>query len=231
MPATLIRHRLAFLVIVLAVATALGALRLARIPAVSTTSLALLGLLWIGLALTPVAALNARHPQTFQIREGAFTSPPPLAAILSAGAFTAMSVTLVCETIDGARRGWDVDAVQVTVVVLLALLAPVQWGSVLRTRYGLFLRPDGLLDRQPLGSIFVPWEAGATAQPTTYGVKLRFGRPDLVVRRGLRPGAAIRTGADRGFTAWAVNLYTARPDFRPAIGTAEGLLLLNPAGQ
>ena len=29
--------------------------------------------------------------------------------------------------------------------------------------------------------------------------------------------------ADRGFTAWAINVYATRPEFRPAIGTSEGL--------
>ena len=74
----------------------------------------------------------------------------------------------------------------------------------------------------------MPWEAGLTAEPTTRGVKLRFTRPDLVERRGFRPGESIRTGADRGFTAWAINLYAMRPDLRPAIGTHEGLRQLNP---
>jgi len=219
MPATIIRHPRAFLLGVLATTAGLAALRLARIPVVSTVALGLLGVAWLGLALGTIVALNARRPETFQIRDGAYTTPPPAEAILTAGAFTAMTVALACE---------DVDAVQLPVVVLLALLAPLQWAGVLGTRYGLFLRPDGLLERGPLGSLFVPWEAGPTAEPTTSGVRLRFTHPDLVVRRGFRPGAAIRTGADRGFTAWAVNLYTAHPNFRPSIGTTDGLLRLTP---
>jgi hypothetical protein len=66
------------------------------------------------------------------------------------------------------------------------------------------------------------------AEPTTQGVKLRIGRPDLLQRRGFRPGTSIRTGADRGFTALAINLDAARPEYRPAIGTNEGLILLQP---
>jgi hypothetical protein len=105
------------------------------------------------------------------------------------------------------------------------LVLPLQWYGVLGP-FGVFLRPDGLLDRQPLGTIFVPWQAGVSAKPTSYGVKLTFARADLVVRRGFRPGTAVRTGADRGFTAWAINLYALRPDLRPTIGTDEGLLWL-----
>jgi hypothetical protein len=111
------------------------------------------------------------------------------------------------------------------VLVLLLLLFPLQWYTVLGP-FGMVLRPDGVLDRQPRGSIFVPREAGAAAEPTRNGVKLSFARPDLVVRRGFRPGTTIRTGADPGFTAWAINLYAARPDFRTTIGTDEGLLRL-----
>jgi hypothetical protein len=228
MPARVIRHRLAFLVAVLSVGVVLGVLRVTRIPAVSTAALGVLGLCWIGLAIGGIAAVNARQPRTFQVRDGAFTAPPPFSAVLSAGAFTTMAVALACETVDEAGRGWGADPFQIAVVLLLVVLLPVQWLSVLGP-YGLFLRPDGLLDRQPLGSVFVPWEAGAAAEPTGFGIKLRFARPDLIVRRGFRPGAAIRTGVDRGFAAWAVNLYGARPDFRPAIGTGEGLLQLDRA--
>jgi hypothetical protein len=74
----------------------------------------------------------------------------------------------------------------------------------------------------------VPWEGGPAAESTIGGVKLRFARPELVERRGFRPGRSIGTGADRGFTAWAINLYATRPDLRPAIGTDEGLLLIQP---
>jgi len=119
------------------------------------------------------------------------------------------------------RLAFLVGVLTATVALAVLRLAEIPVGSTV----ALGLR---LLDRQPLGSLFVPWEAGAAAEPTTSGVKLRVGRPDLIVKRGLRPGTAIRTGADRGFTAWAVNLYTARPDFRPAVGTLEGLRQLVP---
>jgi hypothetical protein len=110
-------------------------------------------------------------------------------------------------------------------VVLLLLLLPLQWYSVLGP-FGLFLGPDGVLGRQPFGSMFVPWQATPAAEPTSAGVKLRITHPELVVRRGFRPGTTIRTGADRGFTAWAINLYAARPDYRRSIGTNDGLLPL-----
>jgi hypothetical protein len=89
---------------------------------------------------------------------------------------------------------------EIVVLALLFMLLPLTWYRALGP-LGPALRPDGLLDRQPFGSIFVPWAAGPTAEPTTTGTKLRIAHPELIQRRGFRPGTSIRTGADRGFTA------------------------------
>jgi hypothetical protein len=218
----IISHRLVFLVGVLVTSVVLAVLQHAHIMIVSAVCAALFGILWLGLLLGGLIALNAAHPATFLVRDGAFTTPPSANAVLSAGVGTVIPVGLAALAVSGAHRSEGIDRFQIAVVVLLFLLLPVQWYSVLGP-FGVFLRPDGVLDRQLLGSIFVPWEAVPAAQPTSTGVKLRVEHPELVVRRGLRPGATIRTGADRGFTAWAINLYAARPDYRPAIGTNDGL--------
>jgi hypothetical protein len=220
----IIRYRLVFLVGVLVTAAALAALQPTDAAVGSEVGVVLLGLLWMGLALAGLIALNARHPETFLVRTGAFTTPPSANAVLSAGAGTVAPVALAALAA-GYTRHHGPDWFQIVVVALLLLLVPLQWYGVLGP-FGLFLRPDGVLDRNPLGSIFIPWEAGPAAAPTSSGVKLRLAHPDLVVRRGLRPGTTIGTGADRGFTAWAINRYVAQPDDRPAIGTREGLAQL-----
>jgi hypothetical protein len=225
--AMLVRHRLGFLIGVLAVALGLGAVGLARIPGVSTVVMLALGLVWAGLGLASIVALNASAPQTFQVRDGAFTTAPSATAILTSGSLTVMSIALTAQQVYEIERGWGVDPFQVVVVLLLILLTPLQWRSVLGP-YGMRLRPDGLYERSPLGSLFVPWDAGVTAEPARYGLRLRLGRRDLLVRRGFRPGAGLSTGADRGFAAWAVNIYAARPDLRPSIGTPDGLRHLLP---
>ncbi len=138
---------------------------------------------------------------------------------------TVMPVALAALAVNEAHLSEGFDRFQIAVVVLLLLLVPLQWYSVLGP-FGVFLGPDGVRDRQPFGSIFVPWEAVPAAEPTSSGVKLRIVHPELVMRRGFRPGTTVRTGADRGFTAWAINLYAARPDYRRAIGTNDGLLEL-----
>jgi hypothetical protein len=217
----LVRYRLAFLVGVTVIAALLGAVE----SAASKVVLAVLGL---GLAVGALAAFNARHPETFLVRDGAFTTPPSLNAVLMAGVFTVMALSFGFDAAADARRGLGVDTFQIITLVLLALLAPMQWYGVLGP-FGTVLRPDGLRYRQLFGSIFVPWEAGVAAEPTGTGINLSFTRPELVVRRGLGSGKAVRTGADRGFAAWAINLYAARPDLRPTIGTGEGLRQLSPA--
>jgi hypothetical protein len=73
-----------------------------------------------------------------------------------------MAVALACETVDEAGRGWGADPFQIAVVLLLVVLLPVQSLSVLGP-YVLFPRPDGLLDRQPLGSVFVPGDRRVAA--------------------------------------------------------------------
>ena len=221
----IISHRLVFLAGVLVTAVVLAVLQQAQIMVVSAVCAALLGILWLGLPVAGLIALNARHPETFLVRDGAFTTPPNANAVLSAGMGTVMPVVLAALAVNEAHLSNGVDRIQIAVVVLLLLLLPLQWYSVLGP-FGVFLGPDGVLDRQPFGSIFVPWEAVPAAKPTSSGIKLRVVHPELVVRRGFRPGTTIRTGADRGFTAWAINLYAARPDYRQAIGTNDGLLRL-----
>ena len=54
-------------------------------------------------------------------------------------------------------------------MALAFLVVPLLWYVVLGP-FGAVLRPDGLLDRQPFGSLFVPWAAGPTAEPATRGV-------------------------------------------------------------
>lgn len=218
----IIRHRLRFLVGVLVTAIVLAVLLQAEIPVVSVICAALLGLLTVGFAVSSLVAYTACRPAVFLIREGTFETPPTVATVLSSSMFTVLAVQPWAWAADNAHRGFGYDQPQIAVAVFMSFLLPVQWYSALG-RFGLVLRPDGILDRQPLGSIFVPWEAGPAAHPTRLGIKLRLTRPDMLVRRGLRPGTNIATGADPDFTTWAINLYAARPDHRPTIGTHDGL--------
>jgi hypothetical protein len=109
--------------------------------------------------------------------------------------------------------------------------------AVLLIREGTFETPPTVATVLSSGMLTVltaqPWAWAADHAHRGFGYdwsqiavavfKLRLTRPDMVVRRGLRPGTSVATGADPGFTAWAINLYAARPDYRPMIGTHDGL--------
>lgn len=231
--AKIVQHRLAFLIGVLLIAAAVAVLQQRKSVPVYEACTILAFLLTVGMFIGALAALNARHPETFLARDGGFSTPPDANAVLMTAGLTMLIVTNVGRVAALAHSGFGLDYFDIASLAVTILLLPLAWYRVLGP-FGAVLRSDGLLDRQPFGSVFVPWEAGLAAEPTTVGVKLRFARPELVKRRGLgsgrkgRPGASIRTGADRGFTAWAINLYAARPEYRPTIGTSEGLLLLKP---
>jgi hypothetical protein len=216
------QHRAAFLVGVLVVAVVLAAL----VQVNSLPGAALLALLLLGLLVVLLLSLNAGRPATFLVRAGTFTSPPDVTEVLSAALSTVTPVALVGFALAETPPWVPFETV---VLVLMVLLLPLVWYRVLGP-FGVSVRPDGLFDRQPFGSLLVPWEAGPAAEPTTSGVRLRMARPELVVRRGFRPGTSIGAGADRGFAAWAINLYAARPDLRPPIGTDEGLHGLSGMG-
>jgi hypothetical protein len=220
----IIAHRLVFLIGVLVTAVLLAVLTQAKIPVVSVVCTALLGVLWVGFPIAALVALRARQPETFLVRGGTFTTTPSANAVLSAATGTAIPVALATLAVDEEQLTGDWFPIAVVVVLLLVLL-PLQWYGVLGP-FGMVLAPDGVHDRQPLGSVFVPWAAGPAAQPGNSGVTVRVAHPELVVRRGFRPGMTVRTGADRGFAAWAINLYAARADYRPAIGTSDGLARL-----
>jgi hypothetical protein len=222
-----IRHRLLFLVGVLVTAIVLAVLLQAEIRVVSAACAVLLGIFTLGLCVAGLVALSAGRPAAFLMSDGTFTTPPNVNTVLSAGMCTGLAVSFAGHVADEAHRGYGPDPIQIAPLALMLPLLPVLWYGAIG-RFGLVLRPDGVLDRQPLGSIFVPWEAGPAARAGSLVVKLRLARPDLVVRRGFRPGTNITTGADPRFTAWAINLYAARPDYRPDIGTQDGLHRLNP---
>jgi hypothetical protein len=225
----IIRHRVALLAGVLVIAAALAVLQHQRSLPAYRAAAALFVLLMLGFVIAALSVHNARRPTTFLIRDGAFAAPPDANLVLAAStqtvatAYSASLIDVVTHLGFGIRLG----PLEIVVLALMFLLLPLTWYRALGP-FGPVLRPDGLLDRQPLGSVFVPWTAGPTAKPTTAGVKLRIARPELVQRRGFRPGTSIPTGADRGFTAWAINLYAQRPDLRSGIGTDEGLLLITP---
>jgi hypothetical protein len=93
-------------------------------------------------------------------------------------------------------------------------------------RFEVWLRPDGLLQRSPLGTLFVPWEAFARDAPAVplglSVVALAYEQPGLVRKTGLRPlGDRVESGTGAAYLARAIHHYVTHPGHRPAIGTEE----------
>ena len=108
-------------------------------------------------------------------------------------------------------------AVTVLAVGLLLVLA---WRET-----GLEVRPDGLIDRNPLGTLAVPWEALAPGYPQPSPGKslvLAYARPELVCRRHIasrRKLAVQALNADPRYLGTVIAHYVAYPQYRAAIGT------------
>jgi hypothetical protein len=88
------------------------------------------------------------------------------------------------------------------------------------------LRRDALLDRGPLGTLVVPWEALAAGYPRPVPpaagyLTLTYAQPDLVRRRGLVIfRRLIQSGnVDASFLVHAIDYYVDHPRRRALIGT------------
>ena len=83
---------------------------------------------------------------------------------------------------------------------------------------GIELRPDGLRDREALGTLVVPLPGSADRRHT---LRVRYAHPDLVRRRGLvtsRKRLSTST-IDPHLAAQLIRYYTTHPEHRSAIGT------------
>lgn len=93
---------------------------------------------------------------------------------------------------------------------------------------GLELRSEGLIDRRPLATLRVPWEAMAVGAPlvprSSYDTALTL----TYARRGLVRGRANpghlggRVNVNAYFLSHAITQYVEHPEVRAAIGTQAG---------
>jgi hypothetical protein len=107
------------------------------------------------------------------------------------------------------------------VVVLSAVTVVAVWRGV-----GVQLRPDGLVDRTPFGTLVVPWAALAPGYPlpvppAASRLTLTYVGHELVRRRGLVLfRRLVQTGnIDTMFLVHAIRYYLDHPEHRPFIGT------------
>ncbi|GAA1621792.1 hypothetical protein [Actinoplanes couchii] len=103
------------------------------------------------------------------------------------------------------------------------------WAAALG-RFGVRLTPEGIVDRQVLGSLFIPWGALSGPVPAfafdAHQVTLVVEDTGRIGRRGVRagdPAVLPATGVNAELLARAIHEYVNRPELRPAIGTEAEL--------
>jgi hypothetical protein len=210
---------------VLVLAVVLGAL----VQADRLDAFVVLLVLPLALLALYVLAAYRYHPAALVVRPEppAFATATILAPVFMAAAFTILAGCMVSEGVSDIVAGEDFWALNVVMVgfwvLVVGLHLYASWGS-----FGVSLRPEGVHNHQPLGSMFVPWEAFAPGYPAVpvknNGLVLYYQRPELIRRRGLRVGSdSLRTGTDATYLAHVIQQYVAGPEHRPAIGTEAEL--------
>ncbi|WP_157752126.1 PH domain-containing protein [Actinoplanes derwentensis] len=221
------RNRVAVLVVAVVLAIGLGVLR-------ETASrdgrdlIFLTGIVVIiGSLALALAAIYGYHPAALVVRPDlpAFETHPPAGQVLLFAALTVQGGTTVTGLIMDAVNGEEYWTFGLPAMALWLIAIGFAWWQMLRPG-GVRLRPDGVEDRQPFGSMFVPWEAftGVPYPALVVGrskITLTFADSALVRTRGWRPiGPALPANAvDARFLTYAIHEYAHRPELRAVIGT------------
>jgi hypothetical protein len=148
--------------------------------------------------------------------------------IIGVAGFTFIATKWLGSLIRDLAAGEDLWFGIVFGAVWIGVLAP-HWAAALG-RFGVRLRPDGIVDRQVFGSLFVPWTALATPYPAVNydprQVTLFLAHPERTRRRGFRHGGREllpAAGVNAELLARAIHEYTNRPELRAAIGSEAEL--------
>jgi hypothetical protein len=221
------RLRWLLLSTVLVLAVVLGIVTESRdndlwVPAFAT----LTALAFVAIGLSALAMRQRATILTVSRRERAFTVPPNPQRVFQAAAFTLIGGYIVCDKVgDVINREslWPVDA---ALAAMWVLAAAAQW-HLAGDRHGVRLRPDGVLNREPLGSLFIPWDAFVTANPVSPGshrLTAYYQRPELVRRRGIGVSPdTLPAGIDPALLSRLVHEYVNHPERRAAIGSEPEL--------
>ncbi len=179
-----------------------------------------------GLILWMISINRSHHPAVLLTRPTvpALEVPPNPGMIIGAAGYTVLGARTIGMAIRDLNAGTDL----VFSVIYLAffLLALVMfWASALG-RAGIRLYPEGIVNRQLLGSVFIPWDSlGGPVPAFAYRpdrVTLKLDGP--VRKQGFAlgdPTVLSALGVSAELLARAIHEYANRPDLRPHIGTEE----------
>lgn len=194
---------------------------------------ALLSLLALASGVLILVALARPRPAAFVVDDGAFRTVPQPGHVFNAASGVLLSATMVTSRVVAPDRdgdpGWDrmsttLDVLAVVLVALTAVTVAAVWRGG-----GVWLRRDGLMERSPLGSVTVPWDALAPGSlppttPSALSLRLVYAKPELVRRRGpVISRHRIRTDTVNAlFLVHTLHYYLTHPEQRQAIGTEPG---------
>jgi hypothetical protein len=169
------------------------------------------------LLLMGVVAASWSRPRSFMVQPHgpAFSTPPQPMFAFMALAFLVLGTGMAADVVrDRASESF----LPGQLIELTYPCIAIMWVALAWRDSGVQLRPDGLWQRGASGSLVVPT---LPPDPHARTVRLTYGRPDLVRRRGLHLYRnQLRTHAiEPRFLCAAVRYYTAHSEHRPAIGT------------
>jgi len=171
-----------------------------------------------------IVVQKSQRPAGLTVRPdgSSFDTPvSPLTIFLFTGyvGIAMVNTTSLVRSLGEGEEWWQLDAALIILyLVVLALWFRAGWDHV-----GVRLRRDGVLDRGPAGSLFVPWEAfdlHYPAWPADRGDRLRLNYEGPARVRGItRRRFVTGVNVDRWFLAGAIEHYVTHPKHRAAIGT------------
>ncbi|MEV6599172.1 hypothetical protein AB0M36_20280 [Actinoplanes sp. NPDC051346] len=172
-----------------------------------------------------IVALAGARPKAFRVdpRVPAFSASAQPTLLFLALAFFPTAIGIAGNVI----RDWSSEPFLAEHLLELGYPAVLSMWIVLAWRdTNVRLRPDGVWQRGITGWLVIPWDAVPIVptlppSPTARTVRLAFGRPELVHRRGLHVYRnCLRTDdIDPRFLCAAIRYYLAHPQHRTAIGT------------
>ncbi|HWS39118.1 MAG TPA: hypothetical protein VN408_41045 [Actinoplanes sp.] len=183
------------------------------------------------LILWSASIARGYHPAVLVARPvvPALEVPPNPVMVLAAVGYTMFGTRLLGGLARDLMVGDGAWGFSVGIVVFWGLFLSAFWASALG-RFGVRLYPEGIVSREVLGSVFVPWEALGGPRPAfaydAQQVTLTVADPARVRKRGLRFGEPARVpaaGVSAELLARTIHEYSNRPELRAAIGTEEEL--------
>jgi hypothetical protein len=185
----------------------------------------------LALGVWSVVLARSFHPAKLVARPEvpAFDVPAHPGVVLAVTGFTFLVATILSGLVRDVAADPNLWVVGGPVMLFHAGMLAAFWWSAL-DRFGVRLSPDGIVDRQVFGSLFVPWDALTipySAYPhNAQQVTLYLAHPKRVRRRGLRPGRPTllpAAGVNAELLARAIHEYANRANLRSAIGTEAEL--------